>query len=57
VHEGDLVTGQGHSFDFTMPAGAPPSVKTDHAELYWELELRSDEPGLDTNVRRRLEVG
>jgi hypothetical protein len=56
VHEGELAAGQTIDFGFTMPAEAPPSVKWEHSELYWELELTSDEPGFDTHVTRRLEV-
>jgi hypothetical protein len=56
IHEGELVAGQPVDFDFTVPAEAPPSVKCQHSELYWELAVTSDEHGLDTHVRRRLSV-
>lgn len=56
IHEGELVTGQPVTFDFTVPAEAPPSVKCKHSELYWELAVTSDEHGLDTHVQRRLTV-
>jgi len=56
VHEGDLVTGQTYDFSFNMPVEAPPSVRCEHSELYWELNLKSDEPGVDTHASRRLEV-
>ena len=56
VHEGELVTGQPVAFDFTVPAEAPPSVKCEHSELYWDLAVTSDEPGLDTHLQRRLVV-
>jgi hypothetical protein len=56
IHSGELVAGQPVDFDFTVPAEAPPSVKCEHSELYWELAVTSDEHGLDTHVQRRLTV-
>ena len=56
VHEGELVTGNPVTFDFTVPAEAPPSVKCKHSELSWELAVTSDEHGLDTHADRRLTV-
>ena len=56
IHTGELVTGQPVSFDFTVPAEATPSLKSKHAELYWELAITSDEHGLDTHAQQRLEV-
>ena len=56
IHTGELLTGQPVDFDFTVPAEAPPSLKSKHAELYWELAITSDEHGLDTHAQRRLEV-
>ncbi|MDX6518212.1 MAG: hypothetical protein QOF50_1058 [Gaiellaceae bacterium] len=56
IHSGELVTGQPVDFDFTVPAEAPPSLKSAHAELYWQLAITSDEHGLDTHAQRRLEV-
>ena len=56
LHEGDLRAGEAIDFHYSMPDWALPSLKSEHGELYWELEARSDEPGLDTHVRRRIEV-
>jgi hypothetical protein len=56
LHQGDLTAGQTLEFSFDLPADALPSVKAEHSELYWELALRSDEPGFDTVASRRLEV-
>ncbi len=56
VREGEVATGQSFEFRFTMPPEAHPSVKAKHSELYWELEVASDEPGLDSHGSRRLEV-
>jgi hypothetical protein len=56
LHEGDLPTGQTVAFDFTLPAEAPPSLTCEHSELYWQLEIVSDEPGFDSRLTRRLEV-
>ena len=57
VHEGDLKAGESYTFSFTLPAEAPTSAKTKNGELYWELEVKSDEQGLDSHARSRLEVG
>lgn len=54
LHAGELVTGQNVPFSFEIPNGAPPSVKCQHSELYWELRIASDEQGRDTTVTRRL---
>jgi hypothetical protein len=57
VHEGPITTGDSYEFSFALPEDAVPSVETKNGRLYWELELRSDEPGFDTHVRRELRVG
>jgi hypothetical protein len=56
LHEGDLATGQVVTFTFELPESALPGVKTEHAELYWELEAVSDRPGMDTHARRGFQV-
>ncbi len=56
VHQGAVTTGDSYEFSFALPEDAVPSVETKNGKLYWELELRSDEPGLDTHVRRELRV-
>lgn len=56
LREGDLQTGQSVAFDFTLPEEALPAVAAAHSALYWELEVRSDEPGIDTVVRAPLHV-
>lgn len=56
VHRGDLDTGQTVTSTFALPADAWPSFKGSNAELWWEAEVSSDEPGLDTRARRRFEV-
>jgi hypothetical protein len=57
VHQGAVTTGDAYEFSFALPEDAVPSVETKNGKLYWELELRSDEPGFDTHVRRELRVG
>lgn len=56
VHEGALAAGQAIDFSFDLPAEAPPSVKCEHSELWWEVSAHSADPGFDTRVSRRLEV-
>ena len=57
VHEGDVKAGESYTFSFTLPATAPTSAKTKNGELYWQLEVTSDEQGLDSHSKQRLEVG
>jgi len=57
VHQGTVTRGDAYEFSFALPDDAVPSVETKNGKLYWELELRSDEPGVDTHVRRELPVG
>jgi hypothetical protein len=57
VHQGTVRTGDAYEFSFALPEDAVPSVETKNGKVYWELELRSDEPGFDTHVRRELRVG
>lgn len=56
VREGELATGVTVDFRYPLPESAPPSVEGKNGELFWELEVRADEPGLDTQARRRFEV-
>jgi hypothetical protein len=56
LHEGALATGEKIPFTFVIPAAAPPSLRGEHSELYWELRISSDHPGRNTSVLRRLVV-
>lgn len=56
LRPGDLVTGDTVDFHYALPATAPPSVKSEHGELYWELAVVSSDPGFDTRELRRIEV-
>jgi hypothetical protein len=54
VHVGNLVAGTSFEFAIQLPPDALPGYRSEHGELYWEVEARSDKPGRDTIVRRRL---
>jgi hypothetical protein len=56
LHEGDLTAGTSFAFELSLPADALPNYKSEHGELYWELDAKSDEAGRDTHERRRIEV-
>ncbi len=56
LHAGDLATGTSFEFGLSLPADALPNYRSEHGELYWELDVKSDERGLDTHERRRIEV-
>jgi len=56
LHTGDLPTGMSFRFELTLPPDALPNHRSDHGELHWELDVRSDELGRDTHERGRIEV-
>ena len=56
LQAGDLRTGQSLAFALDLPADALPGHRSEHGELYWELDVKSDEMGRDTHVRRRIEL-
>lgn len=51
LHEGDLVAGTVYGFTVQLPADALPGYRSSHGRLSWEVEVRSDEFGLDTVER------
>ena len=56
LQTGDVQTGQSLAFALDLPEDALPGHHSEHGELYWELDVKSDEMGPDTHVRRRIEV-
>ena len=56
LHTGDVQTGQSLAFSLELPADARPGYRSEHGELYWEIDVKSDEIGPDTHLRRRIEV-
>jgi hypothetical protein len=56
LHTGDVQTGQALPFSLELPADALPGYRSANGELFWELDVKSDEMGRDTHVRRRIEV-
>jgi hypothetical protein len=56
LHTGDLETGASFPFSIALPDDALPSFKSANGELYWELDARSDERGVDTHERQRVVV-
>ena len=43
--------------DARCRADRDPRVdRSEHGELYWEIDVKSDEMGPDTHLRRRIEV-
>jgi hypothetical protein len=57
LHTGDLAPGATYAFSIALPADALPTYRSRHGELYWEVDVRSDERGRDTHERKRIEVG
>jgi hypothetical protein len=56
LHEGELTAGTSFVFELGLPPDALPNYKSRHGELYWELDVKSDESGRDTHERRRIEI-
>jgi hypothetical protein len=56
LHEGDLTAGTSFEFELALPPDALPNHESTHGELYWEVDVRSDEFGRDTHERKRIEV-
>jgi hypothetical protein len=56
LQAGDLATGMSFEFELAFPPDAFPNYRSEHGELYLELEVKSEEFGLDTHARRRIEV-
>jgi hypothetical protein len=57
LHSGDLRTGMSFAFELTLPQDALPNYRSEHGELYWQVDVKSDEPGRDTHERHRIDVG
>ena len=52
----ELRTGQLIDFALELPADALPNTRSEHAELYWVVAVRSDEIGRDTHAHARIKV-
>jgi hypothetical protein len=56
LQAGDLATGMSFEFELALPPDAFPNYRSEHGELYWELDIKSEELGPDTHERRRIDV-
>ena len=56
LNEGPIAEGASFDFELTLPADGYPNYKSEHGELWWELNVKSAERGRDTHERRRLDV-
>ena len=56
LHTGELTAGRSHEFAIQLPADALPTFNSAHGQLYWEVEARSDEFGIDTKESRVIDV-
>jgi hypothetical protein len=56
LHEDELTAGTSFEFALSLPPDALPNYRSRHGELYWEVDVKSDESGRDTHERRRIEV-
>ena len=57
LHTGDIPTGLTVEFDVALPADALPNCSSPHGALFWRVDVKSDERGIDSHERRRIEVG
>lgn len=56
LHAGDLAKGTSFDVELALPEDAFPNYRSEHGELYWQLDIKSDEFGRDTHERSRIEV-
>jgi hypothetical protein len=56
LHAGDLTRGMSFEFALPLPPNALPSYASEHGELYWRIDAKSNELGNDTHEIRRIEV-
>jgi hypothetical protein len=56
LYDGDLETGLSFGFELTLPQDAFPNYRSQHGELYWQLDVKSERSGRDVHERHRLEV-
>jgi hypothetical protein len=56
LHGGDLTPGMSLEFALPLPSDALPNYRSGHGELYWQVDVKSDERGRDTHERHRIEV-
>ena len=54
--EGPLEAGRAYRFALGVPTDALPSFASDHGELFWEVDARSDQLGRDAHARQRITV-
>ena len=45
LNTGDLTTGMSFGFELALPPDAFPNYRSEHGELFWEVDARSDEVG------------
>lgn len=57
LHRGDLEIGASFRFELALPPDALPNVTSRHGQLYWRLDVKSDERGRDSHELRRIEIG
>jgi hypothetical protein len=53
---GDLTAGRTYDFAIQIPSDALPSYSSVHGDLWWEVEARSNEFGVDTKTTQRIDV-
>jgi hypothetical protein len=56
LHQGDLEAPASFDFNVQVPEDAVPSYSGSYGEIYWELDAKSDERGMDTHARLVIRV-
>jgi len=56
LHEGRAEAGQTLRFSIQLPPDALPAHQSANGGLYWEVDVKSDELGMDTHGRFGLDV-
>jgi hypothetical protein len=56
LHTGDVLAGQKYEFSVQIPADALPTFSSANGALYWDVEARLNQFGVDTTAERRIDV-
>ena len=56
LHSGDLTAPASLEFAVQVPPDALPTYSGALGSTFWELDAKSDEPGMDTHARKRIVV-
>ena len=56
LHTGDVLAGQSYEFSVQIPADALPTFSSRNGALYWQVEARLNQFGIDTRAAQGIDV-